>query len=196
LYALCEMLKQKAPDYLNLITAKSTPEFEKAFDGLLERAVSGLEQNKQKFDKLDEDGLSSALALALSMPGLTVTRETNSNGHVDLTIEADHCIPARKKLGEAKIYNGPAYHFKGLEQLLGRYSTGREGRGLIIVYFRKPNIAGLVQNLRKQMDADLPCKQQGNTADHILKWSFLSAHAHACGDNLEVSHIGCNLYAE
>jgi hypothetical protein len=196
LFALFEMLKQKAPDYFNLVTAKSTPEFEKAFDALLEKAVSGLEQNKQKFEKLDEDGLSSALALALSMPGLTVTRETHSNGHVDLTIEADHCIPARKKLGEAKIYNGPAYHFKGLEQLLGRYSTGREGRGLLVVYFRKPNIAGLVQNLRKQMDVDLPCQQRGSTADHILKWSFLSAHSHTCGENLEVSHIGCNLCTE
>ena len=196
LFAYCEMLKQKAPEYFDLITAKSTPEFEAAFDALLETAVSGLEQNKKNFATLDEDGLSSALALALSMPGLTVTRETHSNGHVDLTIEADHCTPARKKLGEAKIYNGPAYHFKGLEQLLGRYSTGREGRGLLIVYFRKPNIAGLVQKLRQQMDADLPCKQQGNTIDHLLKWSFLSAHAHSCGENLEVTHIGCNLCTE
>src|SRR5437588_6552699 len=122
LFALCEVLQKRAPEYFDLITAKSIPEFEAAFDALLEKAVSGLEQNKKKFEKLDEDGLSSAFALALSIPGLTVTRETHSNGHVDLTIEADHCSPARRKLGEAKIYDGPAYHFKGLEQLLGRYS--------------------------------------------------------------------------
>lgn len=193
LFELCEMLKQKSPEYFNLVTSKSASEFESAFDVLLEKAVSGLEQNKKKFESLDEDGLSGALALALSMPGLTVTRETNSNGHVDLTIEADHCSPARRKLGEAKIYDGPAYHFMGLEQLLGRYTTGREERGLLIVYVRKPNISGLMKGLRERMDSDLPCKQQGNTADHALKWSFLSAHAHACGDNLEVSHIGCNL---
>jgi hypothetical protein len=193
LFVYCEVLRQKAPEYFSLMTAKSTPEFEGAFDALLEKAISGLEQNKKKFERLDEDGLSSALALALSMPGLTVMRETHSNGHVDLTIEADHCTPARRKLGEAKIYDGPAYHIQGLQQLLERYSTGREGRGLLIVYFRKPNVAGLVQNLRSKMDADLPCKQQGKTMDHTLKWSFLSAHAHACGDNLEVSHIGCNL---
>lgn len=196
LFALCELIKQKVPDYFNLITTKSNAEFESAFDTILEKAVSGLEQNKKKFEALDEDGLSSVLALALSIPGLTITRETHSNGHVDLTIELDHCTPTRRKLGEAKIYDGPAYHFKGLEQLLGRYSTGREGRGLIIVYFRKPNIAGLVNNLRMKMDADLPCKQQGNTTDHTLKWSFVSAHAHSCGENLEVSHIGCNLCTE
>jgi hypothetical protein len=150
LFELCEMLKQKSPEYFNLVTSKSASEFESAFDVLLEKAVSGLEQNKKKFESLDEDGLSGALALALSMPGLTVTRETNSNGHVDLTIEADHCSPARRKLGEAKIYDGPAYHFMGLEQLLGRYTTGREERGLLIVYFRKPNISGLMKGLRER----------------------------------------------
>jgi hypothetical protein len=194
LIAYCEMLMQKAPEYFNLITAKSHTEFEAAFDALLERAIMGLEQNRKKFESLDEDGLSGALALALSMPGLTVTRETHSNGRVDLTIEADHCTPARRKLGEAKIYDGPAYHFAGLEQLLNRYTTGREGPGLLITYVRKENIAGLIKKLREKMDDDHPCQQQGKTADHNLKWSFRSAHAHSCGANLEVSHVGCNLY--
>jgi hypothetical protein len=197
LFAFVEAAKQKAPAYLNLMTAKSDVEFELAFESLLEKAVSGLEQSKKVFEPLGEEGLSSVLALALNIPGcLTVTRETHSNGHVDLTIEAEHCTPARRKLGEAKIYDGPAYHFKGLEQLLGRYSTGREGRGLLIVYVRKQDIAGLMKKLREKMDIDLPCQQQGKTADHILKWSFLTTHAHSCGENLEVSHIGCNLYTE
>src|SRR3984893_7746551 len=161
-----ERLKRKAPEYLDLLTAETEDEFETAFTALLEKAVSYLETNKKNFAKLDEDGLSAALRGWLSIPGLTVTQETNSNGHVDLTIEADHCTPIRRKLGEAKIYDGPVYHFKGLEQLLGRYTTGREGRGLLIVYFRKQNIAGLVKKLREKMDADLPCQQQGKTVDH------------------------------
>lgn len=196
LFALCELLKQKAPTYFNLLTAKSDIEFETAFDTRLGEVVASLEQNKNKFENLDEDGLSSVLALALSMPGLTVTRETHSNGHVDLTITADHCSPPRLKLGEAKIYRGPAYHFDGLEQLLGRYTTGREGRGLLIVYFRVQNISGLVTKLREKMDNGLPCGQQGLTSDHSMKWSFLSRHSHSCGDALEVSHIGCNLFTK
>ena len=109
-------------------------------------------------------------------------------------IVADHCVPERIKLGEAKIYDGPEYHLDGLKQLLGRYTTGREGRGLLIVYFRKADIAGLVKKLRTQMDSDLPCAQQGKTTDHVLKWSFLSTHALKSGDNHEVGHIGCNLH--
>jgi hypothetical protein len=192
--SLVDMIERKAPEYLDLLTAETDVEFEKAFDALLGKAVAQLERQKGNFAKLGEVGLSGALAMALSIPGLTVTPEPHSNGHVDLMIVADHCVPERVKLGEAKIYDGPEYHFEGLEQLLGRYTTGREGRGLLIVYFRKADIAGLVKKLRAQMDADLPCAQQGKTTDHILKWSFLSTHALKSGDNHEVGHIGCNLY--
>jgi len=121
LFDLVELMKQKAPEYYNLLTAESDAEFEKAFTAFLENAISHLEKNKVNFQSLDEVGLSGVLVAALSVPGLAVTQEAHSNGHVDITIVAEHCIPARRKLGEAKIYNGPAYHFKGLQQLLGRY---------------------------------------------------------------------------
>jgi len=191
---LVDRIKRKAPEYLDLLTADTDAEFEAAFDAILGKAIASLEEDKKNFNELGEDALSGVLAKALSMPGLTVTRETHSNGHVDLTIEADHCVPARKKLGEAKIYNGPKYHVKGLQQLLGRYTTGREGRGLVIVYVRKKDIAGLFKKLRQKMDSDFPMKQKGKTLDHTLKWSFLSTHAHDCGEDLQVGHIGCNLH--
>jgi len=193
---LIDIIMRKAPEYVDLLTATTDAEFDAAFDTLLEKAVIHLESNKTNFSKLDEEGLSAVLIAYLSIPGLAVSQETHSNGHVDLTVEADQCRPARKKLGEAKIYDGLAYHLKGLEQLLNRYTTGREGRGLLIVYFRKSNIAGLVQNLRDEMDGKLPLAQQGATSNHLLKWSFLSTHAHSCGNNLQVGHIGCNLYTE
>ena len=191
---LVDLIKRKAPEYLDLLTADTNDDFEAAFDAILGKAIASLEQDKKNFKTLGEDALSGVLAKALSMPGLTVTRETHSNGHVDLTIEADHCVPARKKLGEAKIYDGPEYHVKGLQQLLGRYTTGREGRGLMIVYVRKKDIAGLVKKLRQKMDSDFPMKQKGKTSDYILRWSFLSTHAHDCGEDLQVEHIGCNLH--
>src|SRR6266567_1474961 len=129
-FELIERLKRKAPEYIDLLTATTDAEFYEAFDAILGKAVAHLEKNKKNFDALDEEGLTGALAGALSIPGLTVTQETNSNGHVDLTVDADHCSPPRTVLGEAKIYKGPAYHLKGLEQLIGKYVTGRERRGL------------------------------------------------------------------
>jgi hypothetical protein len=194
--ALVEQIRRKAPEYLDLLTAATDEEFETAFDALLGPAVKRLEENKKNYESLTEVGLSAVLAESLSVPGLSVTPEKYSNGHVDLVIEAEHTLPVRKKLGEAKIYNGPEYHISGLAQLLGRYTTGREGRGLLIVYFRKKNIDGLLRKLREKMDAELPCNQQDKTTNHIHTWSFLSPHAHSCGKQLQVSHIGCNLFIE
>jgi hypothetical protein len=196
LFALSEMMRKKAAEYFDLLAARTDAEFEAAFDALLERAIAHLEKNRKNFEQLDEVGLSGCLAAALSIPGLTVTQEAHSNGHVDITIEADHCVPMRRRLGEAKIYRGPEYHVQGLSQLLKRYTSGREGRGILIVYVRKPDISGLLDNIRKKMDLDHPCEQQGKTIDSGFKWSFLSKHAHSCGDILDVSHVGCNLYHE
>jgi hypothetical protein len=193
-YELIEMIRRKAPEYLDLLTAVTDPDFDHAFDALLEKAIAHLEKNKSNFRSLNEVGLTGVLVGALSSPGLSVSQETHSNGHVDLTIEADHCTPARRKLGEAKIYDGPAYHIKGLEQLLGRYITGREGGGLLIVYVRQRNIAGLIAEIREAMDTKLPLEQKGETADHRLQWSFRSMHGNSSGEEIQVGHVGCNLY--
>lgn len=139
-------------------------------------------------------GLSAVLAGSLSIPGLSVTQESHSNGHVDISVDAYFCSPARTKLGEAKVYDGPKRHVEGLDQLLGRYTTGREGRGLLIEYFKKRNIKGLVEKLREAMDTDLPLKQKGACQDHKLKWSFITTHGHDSGEDLHVGHIGCNLH--
>lgn len=189
-----EVIGRKAPAYLDLLTAKTDEEFEVAFTALLEDVVQHLERNKKNFEKLDEEGLSAAFAGKLSIPGLTVTQETNSNGHVDLTIEADHCSPARIKLGEAKIYSGPNYHIKGIGQLLGRYTTGRETPGLLINYVRKKDIKGITAKLKTAMDKKLPENQTGPCEDHALKWSLVTKHEHSSGEIVSIGHIGCNLH--
>ena len=196
LLAFMETIQRKAPEYLTLLSATTESEFEEAFDSLLSKAICHLEENKKNFKNLDEEGLSAVLRASLSIPGLTVTQETNSNGHVDLLIEANHCTPTRKKLAEAKIYSGYAYHASGLNQLLKRYTTGREGRGLLIVYVRKRNIRGLINELRTKMDTNSPEEQIGVCTDHILRWSFVSEHEHSSGEKLQVGHIGCNLYID
>ena len=190
-----EQLKRRAPEIIDLIAAETEEDFDKALDALLEKAIIGLEADSKKFTSLDEDALSSILALAMSVPGVSISRESHSNGHVDLTIEITGTFPLRKRLGEAKIYRGPKYHIEGLTQLLTRYSTGREGRGFVIAYVKKEGIAQLMKKIRECMDTNLPCKQVEATIDHCLKWSFLSRHQHCCGEELAVMHIGCNLFS-
>lgn len=191
---LIERVKRKAPEYLDLLSAESDDEFEAAFVAILGKTVTHLEKNKKNFAKLDEEGLSGALAGALSIPGLTVTQETNSNGHADLTIEADHSSPPRTKLGEAKIYSSPSYHIKGIGQLIGRYTTGRETEGLLISYVRKPDIKDITAKLKEEMDKCLPEQQTGPSEKHTLQWSLRTTHKHSSGETVSVAHIGCNLH--
>ena len=193
---LIDRMKRKAPATLDLICADTEDEFDTAFDVLLEQAIMQLEASKKDFASLGENALTAILASALRMPGLGVQLEAKSNGHVDITIEADGCFPAFKKLGEAKIANGPSYHIKGLHQLINRYTTGRESRGMVIAYFRKENIRALMEDVQKEMNDSLPCAQQGCTKDHALEWAFISTHKHSSGEDVDVVHVACNLHCE
>lgn len=193
LSTLIDRYKERRPAQLDAMTASTDDEFDAALSSLLAEAIRGLEANSKNFRDLDENALTAVLALALNRPGLTVTQETNSNGHVDITFTGDQCEPMQKRLGEAKIWSGYKYHIAGLEQLL-KYMTGREPSGLMLNYCRLRDIEGLTKSLRSDMDAHLPLRQGGPCHDHTLHWSFCSRHAHQSGRDVTISHIGCNLY--
>lgn len=193
--AYFDRVATRGPVYLELLTSPTIEEFEAAFTALLERAVIHLEKNKKNYKTLKETGLCGNLAAFLTIPGvMNVSQESNSNGHVDLTIEVDGCTPTRIKLGEAKIYSGPVNHMKGMQQLIERYTTGRETAGLMINFVRQPNIKEITEKLRVAMDKRLPLKQTGPSAPHALQWSLATKHNHSSGEEIPISHIGCNLY--
>jgi hypothetical protein len=195
LYDLTNQLLQQSPEHLDLFASLTDDEFQIAFDSLLGKALAGLEESKKGFQSLDEPALSAVLRLAMLVPGLSVALEQHSNGHADLTFESYRLGIARRILGEAKIYDGPKYHIDGVGQLLG-YMTGRELRGLMVVYMRKANGSVLMKKIRDTMDGDKPGDQQGITTSHLLKWAFDSCHLHTCGDNVRISHVACNLYVD
>lgn len=178
----------------DLIAADTDAEFDDAFDRWLTVAVSRLEASSKEFKDLGEDAISSILCGYLSTGEVSVTRETHSNGHVDITIKLVNSASNRTKLGEAKIWDGPSYHTKGLGQLINRYSTGRECRGFVISYVKMKDIKSLFEKLREYIDSEKPFDLQGVCKDHNIKWSFLSSHKHSSGEMLEVCHLGCNMF--
>lgn len=195
LYDLTDQLLQQSPEHLDLFASLTDDEFQIAFDSLLEKALAGLEESKKGFQSLDEPALSAVLRLAMLVPGLSVALEQHSNGHADLTFQSYRLGITRRILGEAKIHDGPKYHIDGVGQLLG-YMTGRELRGLMVVYMRKTNGSVLMKKIRDTMDRDKPENQQGITTSHPLKWAFDTSHLHTCGDNVRISHVACNLYVD
>lgn len=180
--------------FLKMLSASSDEEFDVALENLLEAAVAHLENNARHLADCDENTITAFLVAFLNMPGfMRALQEAHTNGHVDLTIEAEPTLPIRRRLGEAKIYRSPSYHVKGLNQLVNRYSTGRYGTGFLVEYFTKPNIKKLVLGVRKHMDEKKPCAQNGSCQDHKMRWAFLSNHNHISGELLRVLHLNCNM---
>lgn len=182
------------PELLVILDPNST---EKEFDDALEQHISDsirkLEANANSLHKDSEDSLSTTLANTISISKLLdATREENSKGHVDITIKV--ISSSRKRLGEAKIYDGYVYHEKGLKQLVDRYSTGRERSGYMFCYMKDQNIKGKMEALQAECDEKLPCEQAASGRAHKSKWAFETCHGHSSGEELRVLHFGVNLH--
>jgi hypothetical protein len=193
---LVDQLASRCPQlyFLKMLSAISDEEFDAALENLLGAAVAHLENNARHLADCDENTITAFLVAFLNMPGfMRALQEAHTNGHVDLTIEAEPTLPVRRRLGEAKIYRSPSYHVKGLNQLVDRYSTGRYGTGFLVEYFKKPNIKNLIMGIRKHMDENKPCAQNGSGQDHTMRWAFSSNHDHVSGEKLRVLHLNCNM---
>lgn len=195
--ALIDYGEKKFPDaFIKILCSLNDTEFDEALEGILEKAVDYLEKNANFYAEDKEDKITSVLVAYLSFPGLRTTQQAHSKGHVDITIESEQSPPIRRRLGEAKIYDGPKYHVDGLDQLVSRYMTGREGFGILIEYVKKPGIKNLVEKLKEFMDKNKPCIQDGIAQDHFIRWAFYTKHQHNSGEIIRVVHLNCNLYQD
>ena len=171
----------------------SDEDYDSALERLIDRAVRWLEDNANNLKGACENNLSLTLAGKISMPGLRAEPDRNVNGHVDITIEIEHSYPHRRWLVEAKIWDGDAYHVKGMSQLLERYSTGRDRSGYVFDYVRKPDIDGKWEGLRVYLNDNKPLGQDGECSDHTAPWAFETRHKHRSGRTIRVVHYGINL---
>ncbi|WP_272971268.1 hypothetical protein [Comamonas terrigena] len=181
------------PALHGILLAKDGSEFDSLLEQYIEQCVIGMEAEAHHLHPDSEEKLSAFLAASLRLPGLDVRREGYTNGRVDLTIRQEALLGGHVRLAEAKIYKGPAYHTEALQQLIKRYSTGRAPTGYVIEYFKQPGIETLVKKLRDHADGDKPVQQRGETADHQMKWAYLSLHEHDSDALLRVVHVNINL---
>lgn len=182
------------PELKALLDPNSTDEeFDDALEKHISESIRWLEDNANALHKNSEDSLSTTLVGHMSIKQLLyATREENSRGHVDITIKV--ISTSRKRLGEAKIYGGYAYHEKGIKQLVDRYSTGRERSGYMFCYVKDPDIKDKMNTLLAECDHHRPCEQAHLGGLHFSKWSFETLHGHASGEQLRVVHFGINLH--
>jgi hypothetical protein len=181
---------------LDLLTATSKEQFDRAFSEIVSGAIEQIERDSYNLNKLCENALSGEVVRSINGTLiLQLTREESSNGHVDLTFHAPLCRPPKRVLGEAKIFNYYRWHKDGLTQLVSRYSTGREERGLLLVFVKTDRIKDRMETLRAELDEKRPCEQTAACANHCVRWSFVTTHEHTSNEHVEVWHLGCNLFS-
>ena len=182
------------PELRKLFTESSADDFDTFLDLHFARCIQRMEAEAHHLASDGEEKLSAFLAAALSMPGLSVVREGYSNGRVDLTIRSESLLSPEQRLAEAKVYDGHSYHAQAIRQLISRYSTGRQPTGYVIEYIKKRGITTIVTQLRNRADAELPECQEGSTAEHAMRWAYVSEHRHTSDELLRVVHINVNLH--
>ena len=197
LRALIEELSKDYPavHLLKILAAKTEGEFEETLEVFFEMAIRHVEKNANHLSNCGEEAISAFIVAFLSGSGLLrATQEAHSNGHVDITIESIPGPQVFEKLCEAKIYRGPKYHVKAMKQLIDRYSTGRDSSGAIFEYVKMPQIKNLVEKIRKHLDRNKPCGQDGDSEEHRIRWAFSTKHLHSSGEPVRILHLNCNLH--
>lgn len=90
--------------------------------------------------KNGENLINADICDRLDMAGWDAIHDPNVNGHCDIvvTLPNTHYL----WLGEGKVRKDKEYHYKGLKQLLHRYSTGQDEQtaGGLLIYITKTNI--------------------------------------------------------
>jgi hypothetical protein len=189
-----QYLDSKIPGTGRLYFSTNEREFIEAVDLILEIAIRRLEENAATHNSLGELELSTMLSDLIRQAAIPCAKEVYRNGHVDVAI--GH--PRKQQfqyLGECKIYDGFIRHCGGCDQLLNRYSSGRDVRGFVLEFFNRPGMYALLDSLKARFDQDFPLEMKNSSTPHgHIKGAFISLHTHFTQTDVEVLHLGCNLH--
>lgn len=194
LRALQQYMENKSPATLRVFFSQNEREFIEGVDLILEIAIRRLEANAASHNDLGELTLSTMLSDLINQAAIPCEKESYRNGHVDITISHPH--QPFQYLGECKIYSGFKTHWNGCDQLLNRYSSGRDSRGFVLEFFRRPEMYALLAALKDRFDKEFPHEMKGSSTTHHIKGAFVTLHTHFTKTDIEVLHLGCNLYVK
>src|ERR1051326_6406387 len=101
----------EATTLLKLLISNTDDEFDELLERIFEDAIDHIERNANHLVDDNEEKISAYLSARLSILDiLWATQETHCNGHVDITILGRSRSGLRRRLCEAKIYDGPKNH--------------------------------------------------------------------------------------
>lgn len=174
-----------------LQSAETVEQIRACVENGVEIAINELVKNRQHKQNKSEDELTVEIASLLSMLGIKATHDTAYGGHTDL------CVELRLGflwLGEAKIWTGSSWAFKGVRQLVTRYSTGmpNQNHGGIILYFYNEKAGDLMGKWKDNLSK---LTNLTKSSEDINDVSFRSTHNHpSVGRDYTIRHFGIPLF--
>lgn len=174
------------PENVHLLYNADTDKLRKHLIEKIKSILSHLEENHKNLKEDDEETLTGHIARALNQSAMfNATAETNSNGHVDLTVTAHLVNQLNFKVkGEAKIWKNNSYALSGYSQLDG-YLTGRPNVALFLYYFRN----GTCDDKFKTYINHLISTVGGSKLIEEGRFSTTS-HIHKSSAKIEIDHYG------
>lgn len=176
---------------LRMQSADTHEEILKQLERALAMAIGHLVKNRKYKQGQSEDALTTDLVSMLSMNGIPAFHDVKIGGHTDISVEMRDGF---LWIGEAKLWTGKSWVFKGFRQLMTRYATGLPGQdnGAILIYFEKEKPSELLTKWRTSLG-----KLTELTGDiiEVNELQFNSAHPHkGTGRTFKVNHYGIPLY--
>lgn len=133
------------------IEPRSHEEFISRINKDIDYLIGLIEADAKDFHSSLEDEFNREIVRLLSARCYIASHDHDEGGHVDVRI-ASRC-GEYSWLAEAKIYDGPDYIKKGLNQLIERYSRGTPGHhiGGILVYIQKSRCTEFFAKWRREL---------------------------------------------
>jgi hypothetical protein len=164
-------------------------------------AAPKLEEARMGLRDTGEDGLTHSLLLPLYSTYQGASRETDVNGHVDVSLKHPLLL-SRILLGEAKLIgSGKAFEWyaQGLVKLVGKYNSGHNNLGMMICYCRFPEMYTVLSKYQGAIAAEKTADFQGHGDVQALGLEgspavFVTTHLSA-GRPLNVAHVWVNMYS-
>lgn len=160
-------------------------------DSTMLEAIEEIENNKNIYANFNEDSLTSVIVSFFRAKGFNAEHDSNRGGHCDIVVEKNRM----QWLCEAKIYESYVKLYGGYQQLVTRYSTGRENAtcGGLLIYNKKPNALDKLNRWKKRLVIE---DNQITIDDHDYR-CFYSTQSHpVSGLPYKVKHYSVLLHHE
>ncbi|QEW32002.1 hypothetical protein D0N50_10085 [Erwinia billingiae] len=196
--ASLQALGQYDPEVIGLFKRKFASNNQEFVEQLyidLDDAMYVLETQKHMYQdsKWGEDELTGVILAFLKGRNYDAEHDTQHGGHIDILVK--HQLGRFAWLGEAKLWDGPAYIYGGWNQLNELYGTGtvRDNQGGMIIYIKIKKSGEKMADWQKHLQQEVADAVITPDPENPLRFTSQTLHP-ATSQPYTVRHMAVSLF--